>query len=493
MMGILIFILLLLISFFSLKYWSEKIDLTRKTLYSAWAVKVLFSFAFIFVFTFYYGNGTIQGDAFNFMNDSQIIASYAQENPWAYFKLLVGFPPNEVEFTTSILRNTNIWSYGDNGDFMNDNRLMIRVNSLIHFISFGNIYVHALVMTFISFNGFLLLFKSLSPYVKAKKIFFWGLIYIPSIGFWTSGITKESLLIFGLGLYLFAFLKLFKTRNYTTMILLLIGILILLLNKPYVGLVIISLSILLLIGKRFSWHKRYLYIFPTLVIMASIGLTFAPQKINLLEKISYKQNDLINIGKGGIFFVTDSSFCTFNYTDLDNFQLFERESYDLIQVKKAVGGTYKLFGESRFIPFEIEPSDALYGVYLIQTPSASYIETTPINYSRKTLLLSIPEVLTNVFLRPFYSDPGNQTKYFSSLNNLLLIGLFIFSLFRRRKLALKEKYLFLFFVISALTVALLIGWTTPILGAIARYKIAAELFIFIAIFIYFDPLKKDAS
>ena len=194
------------------------------------------------------------------------------------------------------------------------------------------------------------------------------------------------------------------------------------------------------------------------------------------------------MGKGGIFFVTDSSFCAFDYEHLNNFESRENKK---ITVLAATEGEYKLFGPHPFHQFIIAPDKQEYGVYLIQPPSLSYIPMPPINYDRTVLLTSIPEVLQNTIIRPYPWDPGSTLKYFPFASNLLLIGFAIFVFFKRKKTNAEEKYLLLYFVISALLILLLIGWTTPILGAIVRYKIASEFLFILTLCMLLKPLKNE--
>lgn len=68
------------------------------------------------------------------------------------------------------------------------------------------------------------------------------------------------------------------------------------------------------------------------------------------------------MGKGGVFFITDSTFCAFDYADLDHFKRF---SSDSLQVLETSTGEAKLFGNHPFHPFTIHASSQTYAVYLI--------------------------------------------------------------------------------------------------------------------------------
>lgn len=464
----------------------NKVSISTKDLFIGWFIKLGFGVVFLLIFSYYYGNGTVYGDAYNFMHDSRILSEYGRVDPGGYFKILLGIADEETLFSASPLAETHIWSYGENGDFMNDNRLIIRLNSLIHFISFGQIYVHVLVMAFLSYLGLLLINSAFSTFTANKRLFFFTLICFPSIAFWGSGLTKEALFLVGIGSYFYGLFNITKPQKLTSLVMLILGAGILLFNKPHVGLIILPLSFLFILGKMTHWKTWGRYLFPVLILLITGLLSYAPAQINLLNKISYKQRDLINMGKGGIFFITDSSFCAFDYSNLEH---FEQTDPQKIKVLKQTAGEYKLFGKPTFHPFEISPSNTLYDVYLLQPPSTSYIPVTPINYTHSKLITTLPEVLANTTLRPFPWDPGSQLKLFSTASNILFWIFIIYTLFNRRKLTEKEKYILLYLLISALATYLIIGWTTPILGAIARYKIAAELFILIALSLLLKPLK----
>jgi hypothetical protein len=322
-----------------------------------------------------------------------------------------------------------------------------------------------------------------------KNLFFFLLVAFPSLAFWSSGITKESILILALGLFFFGLFSLLKQFSLRNILIITIGTLMLLFNKPHVGLIILALAPLFIIGRFTNWKKKLLYIFPVAIVIGIVALTYAPSQINLLDKVSYKQKDLINMGKGGIFFVTDSSFCAFDYKHLEN---FNPEPNQKITVLKKTAGEYKLFGPHAFHPFSIEPGPKQYDVYLLQPPSLSYIPVTPINYNRSALFTTLPEILQNTIIRPYPWDPGSALKHFPFTSNLMLIAFAVFVLFNRKKTNPQEKYLILYFVISALLILMLIGWTTPILGAIVRYKIAAEFLLLIALCLTLKPLKNEA-
>lgn len=456
-------------------------------LLGGWLIKLSVSLIFLLIFAHYYGNGSIYGDVGNFIHDGKILAEYGKVDPFGYFQLLFGINTNDIQLLQTHLADTHIWSYADNGDFINDNRLIIRLNSLIHFISFGNYYVHFLIFSFLSFIGVMLLYKTFQKWIMHQNLFYFALLLTPTFSFWGSGLTKESLFVVGVGLFFYSLqLLLTGKRTLRNRLLLLTGILLLLFNKPHIGLILLPLSIIPILGYTKRFTKIRAGMIGAGILLGFFILSFTPDRINIVSRISQKQSDLVNVGQGGIFFINDSAFCAFDYQQLDHFD-YNRES-STIQVKKATEGEYKLFGRDDFHRFTISPSDQAYDVYLVIEPSGSFVKVPMVNYSLLQLIKNTPIALFNVMVRPLPTDGGSDFKYLIFIENILFIVFLAFCLFKRKELSMEEKSWVFYLGVAAFLLILIIGWTTPILGAIVRYKMAAQLFLLILAFII---LKKN--
>lgn len=462
--------------------------IAKKHLLAIWSVKLIYTIVFIQIFSNYYGPGeALQGDSYKFQEDGRILNQIAQEDFSKYAQILFGFSGDEPELHQNELKNTVIWAAGENGDQINDNRLMIRINSVIHFFSDNNPFVHALVFSFLALIGLILFFRTFQKHIQHPILFLYVICLFPSIGFWGSGTTKEALMILSLGMIIYP-LGLLTQKKFKlfSFIVLLIGIFFSMINKPYVGLIVLPFVFVFCIGYSFQWKKIILVLTSICAILISILLTYAPKNMNLLDKISYKQRDLINLAKGGVFFITDTSFCAFDYSYFENFDTI---GFEKIRIKQNTPGEYKLFGQDEFHPFEMDASDSLYDLYLVVAPSSSYFESTVINYDRWNLIKSVPETIWNVWVRPFPTDPGGNLKLASFIQNMALIIFGIFVLVRFRKPNQEEFYWLFFLVGSVLLITFIIGWTTPVFGAIARYKVPAELFLLCALFILLKSKK----
>jgi hypothetical protein len=481
-LGILVSILIFVSVALFLFLKANGIGIAKKHLLTIWAVKLIYTVVFIQIFSNYYGPGeALQGDSYKFQEDGRVLNQIAQEDFSKYVQVLFGFSGDEEALHQNELKNTVIWAAGENGDQINDNRLMIRINSVIHFFSDNDPYVHALVFSFLALIGLILIFKTFKNHVQYPILFLYVICLFPSIGFWGGGTAKEALMILSLGMIIYPLgLLVQKKFNFISFLILIIGVLFSLINKPYVGLIVLPFVLVFCIGYYLQWKKIILVISTLIAISISILLTYAPKNMNLLDKISYKQRDLTNLAKGGVFFITDSSFCAFDYSYFENFDTIAPEK---IVVQKNTPGEYKLFGQDEFYPFEINPSDQKYDLYLVVAPSSSYFESAEINYDGWNLIKSMPETIWNVWVRPFPNDPGGNLKLASFIQNMALILFGVFVLFRFRKPNQVEFFWLYFLIGSVLLITFIIGWTTPVFGAIARYKVPAELFLLCAFFI----------
>jgi hypothetical protein len=64
-----------------------------------------------------------------------------------------------------------------------------------------------------------------------------------------------------------------------------------------------------------------------------------------------------------------------------------------------------------------------------------------------------------------------------------------FAFWKRRKLQLPEKRILIYLSIFSVMTLLLIGWTTPVIGAIVRYRFPVQLATVIGLLIILKPLK----
>lgn len=465
--------------------WKFRTDgLSRTHLLIGWGIKVLFGVLFMIIHTRIYGIGEITVDWEEYMDDSVTLNSVAYQSFGTYLKFLFGL--NSEADVQHYLLQTNHWSAGDLA-LMNDSRNVLRINSLIVFISRGNVYIHILFFSFFSFIGLREIFLAFKDRIFYDKKWFWiGLFLFPTLSFWTSSVLKEPLMITGFAFILHALLgKLTPASRWWRFVL---GTLLMLGFKPYVlGCVLLSLPVFLL-GK-YVFKKRV--IFAPLAVLGAVILVFAVAggfRKTVTHRMTRMQFDFINVGRGGIHAYADSCFYYFRIDQLPDLKFMEN---DQLQVQKELTAKKVTFGMN--YPFDdvrLKPEEGPWQVVFVGSECGSYIELTPIRDNFWQLVRNVPEALINAAFRPTFADPGGKLKIANFIETCGLFALLAFGFWHNRKSrGPEEKNVILFLVTFSLILLILIGWTTPILGAIVRYRMPAYLALFLVACIGSKPLK----
>jgi hypothetical protein len=153
----------------------------------------------------------------------------------------------------------------------------------------------------LSFIGLVSIFKVYNHKFKnRKKELIIACFLIPSVLFWGSGILKESILLFGLGIFILAFTKILSVKNkFGPVCIGIISICLLAITKTYI-LVIMIPSILAWIYIHFTKTSKVGAVF-LIVNTILIGIAFNAEKIhghiNVLSDLQQKQRDFINVAQ----------------------------------------------------------------------------------------------------------------------------------------------------------------------------------------------------
>ena len=188
------------------------------------------------IYTYYYTDRST-ADTFKFFDDGKILFNSLSTNPKHFFEMLTGINSESPDLTPYYQR-MNAWYNID--VLFNDNHTLVRLNAIFHFFSFGYYYVHVVFINFISFCGLIALFKLFQSFQKIKsKELFAGIMLLPSMLFWGSGLLKDGLLLFALGMLLYSLSKIISSRHSVTNIIAFIfSLLLLTITKLYVLIII---------------------------------------------------------------------------------------------------------------------------------------------------------------------------------------------------------------------------------------------------------------
>lgn len=447
--------------------------------------KLLFALFFLYVYTYHYGGGELTADAGRFFNESQVFHNLFWEHPDMYIKFFFGIE-SDPHIVDAFMPELGHWN-SSAPILPNDSRNVIRLNSLILFISNGKILVHFLIFSLISFIAtldlaqFIRKWSTLSfPAVLAV------LTLLPSVAFWGSSIIKEPLMLAGLCFLIRGIFDdiSFKRRAWRV----LLGITLMVMFKPYILLIFLAALVFYIFFSRLL-PKLQLVNVVVFFILGALIAQWTGKLDTAVHVISRQQQDFMNVRDGGLYLEIDDEYYYYvYYANRDNFE-FKKDGVAVLKEPTGAYYAHKRDHKDRKI-VQLHDLGKEYKVHLSMTEANSGIEVTRIDNSFFTMIKIIPEVLYNTTIRPLPSDKGSWLKYPAFIENILLFsGLLLITLFARRKLNKKIKRIVWALLVFAFMVFVIVGWTTPVLGAIVRYKVPGVLAIGIVFLLLIDFYK----
>ncbi|MBI2259753.1 MAG: hypothetical protein HYU67_12765 [Flavobacteriia bacterium] len=452
----------------------------------AFLIKISSSLFYLFVFDVLFGKGMLAFDSLQYFIDGKILNEVFYKSPKSYFHILTGFGES-LEMVEYYLNETGKWFYSVTF-FLDDSKNIIRICSLIEFFARNSFFIYFIVFDIISLLGIYYLTKTIYKLTTLNVRFvFFGILLLPNLLFWSSGILKESPLILGFALFFYS-LYFLKKNNFKRIFLFVLSLFLLIAFKPYLLLILIIALIIFAI-KEFGKMSYLLSVFLFLTSFILLNL-FQPEiRKKITRTISFKQHDFINIGRGGIYCRDTNTNVAFNIAP-KYYSYFTTDSMQNIKINKKIH-IFQLNRYQKIIdPITIDTNSTIkLKVCSFYVKSNSYIKVTPISSSFKQLMLNIPEAFINANFRPFPFDVGKKFRIPAFIETFLLFSFLFISIYFRKKLNTKEKNIVFILSIFAVFLSILIGWTTPVLGAIIRYRIPVYLSILLISFILIDKNK----
>ena len=384
----------------------------------AFLSQVFAGFILYIIYSQYYTE-RYTADIFKYYDDSLVLYDIFFSNPIDFFKILIGIDCDSEDYLINYFSEMNHWDTSYENSLMDESRLLIRLNAILNIIGFKSYSFNLISFVFIGFLGKFLITKNLVKYYKVINpiILFWSLILFPSLMLWSSGILKEPLIIFSIGLILQSF-EVYNSKKRSSLILVFFGLLIIFKVKFYVFICFLPALISFLICQ--NWKIKPLKVITITSISLNILLVILStlkNSYNPLEILSNKQNDFIKLAE------------IFN-----------------------AGSSFKM---------------------------------VPMDPNFNSFLSSIPTGVINGFFRPFPSDINKIIHILPLIENIFLYVLIIYLFYKLFSLKIKLETVYLnallnsVFFISLLFV--ITGISTPVIGALVRYKLPGTIFIIISI------------
>lgn len=460
---------------------------------AVFALKCGAGLLFLQIYIFQHENPELKNDAGAFYHEAQILNSVYDESPSDYFKLLSSIGATEA-LSEKYLGETNHWDSGKQAVF-HDNRNIIRVHAIISYISFGSIVVHMLIFSLISLIGIFLLFLALKRHSVLKPWVIIALLtLLPNLLFFSSGILKEPIIIFGIGSLAFGLIGKTKKdapllglkRKNKRILFILLGLIALLLFKPYIFIILLAAGLVFLIYSIVPKRKLLSALGISTVLGMIVLFSFPSILQTATHFMSRKQFDFSNVGRGGLHVRSEPDSCYYYFTP-EQFSNLTIEG-DSVWLKNDIDACKVTHGDLvPPTPIHLKPNQRAWRVHFDHPKANSFIEISPIDDKPIRLLTSAPQALFNALIRPLPNDPGGKLKHIAFLETLLLFGLITWTILRHKKISSKERGFILSVVVFCILLALLIGWTTPVLGAIHRYRLPIQLAMICCVIIAWKP------
>ncbi|MBA3681800.1 MAG: hypothetical protein H0W73_11655 [Bacteroidetes bacterium] len=436
-------------------------------------------------------------DAGKFYTDAATINSYAYTEPFGYLKLLFGLQDESpgTNLYDNFITHTTQWDNGRLKDYLyNDNRVVIRVYSLLHFIAFNSYYVHALISCFLSFISITFLYRSIKDFFVGKELFVLLILcFLPALWFYTGALLKEGLVLFILGSTLYLFKQYFlRDRKWYYFILIPVLFFASLLLKPY-----ILLFAFCLFGVFFRLYyskkiqRKTLYFLSFLILIVSILnlISIGFKHKSLLSAAIKHQRMFADASKGGIFLLDRSKFVRLEFDSSLVKKVNNNDS--IFTIKKDVPYIYWEHWHQQDTLFTTANTDITTQYKLVyQLPKSG--SNITVDLSKENVVVAGGMYLYYSLFYPFFFNSKSLLQHLASLENLLIlisIIIFFFGLIQNKK----DNFPAITFMIFALLLCLLIGLTTPNSGAIFRYRSPAVIFILLAALYYLPVIKNPGK
>ena len=468
-----------LITFVLILFWINKKYLSEfkfRTTLTFFIIKVIASLFFLYVYTFHYGGGELTADAGRFFEEAKILHEVFYKNSEAYFSLMTNIGQDQA-LINEYLEATSHWNASDRY-LPNDSRNVIRVNSVLLFISQGSILIHFFFFSFLTFLGGLDLYQFLKKHSRLKPILVFGLLTVfPSIAFWGSSIIKEPLMLLGLCLLIRGVFDAINWKSHLWRIL--IGSILMLMFKPYILFCFLPFIAYFFLT-RYLFPNNLIKSSLTILVIGIVALLSSGKLNHLVHVISKQQEDFMNVRDGGLYLIDDAEHYHYiYYTNRSKFEI--KDGYATLL--EPTGSFYMKQNDNHSrTPAKLDDVGKKWKVGHNLQKAGSGIEITPIKDDLSTLVKIIPEVLLNTTIRPYPLDPGSWLKHLAFVENIVLVLLLINGFFiSPRTKTYREKRMIFSFLFFALLISVIVGWTTPVLGAIVRYKVPATLAFIIVV------------
>ncbi|MCB9187060.1 MAG: hypothetical protein H6601_10000 [Flavobacteriales bacterium] len=454
-------------------------------------LKVLSGFLLYLIYTYYYTDRST-ADIWKYYDDGMVMFSALREHPADYLKMLFGIANDGPEFTAYYDR-MNHWYRPYGTSIANDTHTIIRFNAFMHLFSLGHYNVHSVVVNFlglVGLTGILHFLKQMAP--SKEKWFFAAVFLMPGMMFWASGVLKEPILLFGLGLFLYGLMKWMNEGFSIARAAVVVLSLALLTTVKSYALAAIGLGIIAWMFSRKWPNQKPVWFFLGVFAVGFIGLMLIHQTVpekSVFSRIAQQQHEFYQLAEGGTYLKTPAGDSLYvSAADYEKLQFVdERRGVALLESVEAVNWRdAKKEGVSKFQL----PAGEIYEVLLDYGKTGSTIEIPRLEPNAWSILKVSPIALMNALFRPLPWKIRSPFMLLSGIENIIVILLLLAMVSYFDRTALSNP-VFWVAVSFSLSILVLTGLVTPVVGAIVRYKVPALPFLACALLALTDTASAE--
>ncbi len=422
------------------------------------------------------------GDQFAFFNDGCKLFAFFVENPSHFFEILLSGDAKE---------ELMIWISPFESSTFSSSRIMIIINFLIRFVSFGNIYVHIFFFSFFSFVGLVFFTKLFAQKFPEKtKIILVVVFLFPSVLFWTSGIQKQCISVLLVGYLVYATHFGEKTKyNKKECFFVLASVFLLAFFKAYLLAIYLTVAMPNYLFTTNIIKKRWLafaFVFSSIPLFLIISELI--NKPIIQEAITEKRAKAISEAKGGVFLNSYTKFISIDYSQKEEVLIpLSDSAFKIKEGSPYLEWELDNMKDTTFVKSAIDTA-TFYYLYEV-APAKTTITIKKITPNTIDIVAHLPEALFNCFFYPTISQIKTPFHVIQFIENVFVFLLILLPVFFFDKKARANKPILFSSIFFSFFLFTIIGLTTVAVGSIVRYKILGMILLMLVIGITTDTAK----
>ncbi|MCC6840872.1 MAG: hypothetical protein IT230_11990 [Flavobacteriales bacterium] len=364
-------------------------------------------------------------DIFKFFDDGNVMFSALPDYPMDYLRMVTGIGNDAPRFDERYYSAMNNWYRRWDTGYYNDAHTMIRYSALVRIFSFGVYHVHTVFTAFLSLVGLVALYKTFIGFVPGL-----GRALACGLFLWPSvlfwGSAPIKEALLFFGLGLFLW-QLFRRMDAPL---------------PWHGWALLVLGLLVQLGL-----KSYVL---ACMVPGLAALWWCRRTNNRNPWLKY----LAAHAAAAALVIAAPLLAP----GLDVAAMVQQKQRDMLGVVAA-------------------------------THPGSFVPVDPMAPGLGGLIAELPHALYLTFLSPFNTWHLGAWGLLASLENLLLLAIIPLGAALAKPWRQVDMPLLLFCLAFCLLLGLLIGWTTPVVGALMRYRVPLLPFWSLACLLLIDPAR----